>query len=76
MIIRFRGLSFFEKNSSMIRFLLSFFLIWLSFFYRLMNFLDLLKKKKKNKDHSSLFFFSFSFDQAFENALHYLIMQT
>lgn len=41
-----------------------------------MNFLDLLKKKKKNKDHSSLFFFSFSFDQAFENALHYLIMQT
>lgn len=34
------------------------------------------KKKKKNKDHSSLFFFSFSFDQAFENALHYLIMQT
>lgn len=35
-----------------------------------------IEKKKKNKDHSSLFFFSFSFDQAFENALHYLIMQT
>lgn len=35
-----------------------------------------IEKKKKNKDHFSLFFFSFSFDQAFENALHYLIMQT